>query len=186
MSNRAVFLDRDGTIIEDLGYPSDPEKVELITGVGPALAALRREGWMLVLVSTQSGVGRGLIEPHSVRLVHDRMLELLQPYGVTFADSRYCLHAPWDGCACRKPSPLMLVRASRRLDIDMAASFMVGDKPEDVEAGTRAGCRAILFASTAGVPPLTVQPELVSENWSHIRRHIMASRSEGQAETSTE
>jgi histidinol-phosphate phosphatase family protein len=186
MSNQAVYLDRDGTIIEDLGYPSDPEKVELVTGVGPALAALRREGWALVLVSTQSGVGRGLIDARSVRLVHDRMLELLQPYGVTFADSRYCLHAPWDGCACRKPSPLMLVEAGLRLDIDMSMSFMVGDKPEDVEAGVRAGCRAILFASTGGLLDLTVQPELVTEDWSQIRRYIMESRSKGRAEATSE
>ncbi len=186
MSSRAVFLDRDGTIIEDLGYPSDPEKVELISGVGAALSALRREGWLLVLVSTQSGVGRGLIDARSVWLVHDRMLELLQPYGVTFADSRYCLHAPWEGCACRKPSPLMLVEASRQLDIDLAASFMVGDKPVDTEAGARAGCRTVLFASAGGSLALPVEPELVVENWSHVSRHIMASGVERRTEASAE
>jgi D-glycero-D-manno-heptose 1,7-bisphosphate phosphatase len=146
VSNRAVFVDRDGTVIHDLHYPNDAEKVRLLPGVGEALTALKRAGFLLVLVSTQSGVGRGLIDEEAVRLVHDRMLDLLEPYGVVFDDSRYCLHSPWDDCSCRKPSPLMLERAARRLNIETRASFMVGDKPEDVEAGARAGCRTILIS----------------------------------------
>jgi D-glycero-D-manno-heptose 1,7-bisphosphate phosphatase len=184
MNRRAVFLDRDGTVITDLGYLGDPERVELLPGAGAALAALRREGFLLVLVSTQSGVGRGRIDAEAVQRVHDRMLELLRPYGVTFDDTRYCLHAPWDGCPCRKPSPLMLVEAALRLEVDTAASFMVGDKPEDIEAGLRAGCRTILIAraSDPGPPHRSggAVPDLVSADWGGILRHITETWSNGR------
>ncbi|MGH9890406.1 MAG: D-glycero-alpha-D-manno-heptose-1,7-bisphosphate 7-phosphatase [bacterium] len=178
MSSRAVFVDRDGTIIEELHYPDDPQKVRLLPGAGEALAELRKAGFLLVLVSTQSGVGRGLFAEEAVRLVHDRMMELLEPYGVALDDSRYCLHAPWDGCSCRKPSPRMLEEAARRLDIDTGASFMIGDKPEDVEAGARAGCRTILIAPVDKRPSSRVRPDVVSADWANIVGYIRSVETE--------
>ena len=142
MTRKALFLDRDGTLIVDVGYPRDPSLVELVPG---AAAALRGRSEALVIVSNQSGIGRGLITPVEATAVHDRMIALFATEGVTFAGVYYCPHAPEEGCACRKPKPGMLLDAARELDLDLAASVMLGDKPSDVEAGRAAGMRSELF-----------------------------------------
>lgn len=145
MSNRAVFLDRDGTLMQDVGYPRHPDQVALLPGAAEALAACRNVGLHLAIISNQSGVGRGYFDSDAVDAVHTRLLTLLAQKGVQIDDSQYCLHAPEDGCACRKPSPLMIQRSARRLNADLAQSFMVGDKLSDIEAGHRAGCHSILL-----------------------------------------
>ncbi len=173
MSNRAIFLDRDGTVIHDLNYPRDPDRVRLVAGVGEALARLRDHGFFLVIVSTQSGVGRGLITSTDVRAVHERMVELLTPFGVFFDASEYCLHAPWEECACRKPSPLMLERAAEQLQIDLRKSFMVGDRGVDVETGRNAGCRTILIHAGKN-PSSSSAADLVAPTWEEAVRYILA------------
>jgi len=140
---RAVFIDRDGTVMEDKGYLADPEGVVLIPGATEALAALRKAGLLLVLVTNQSGVGRGMFAMADVEAVHRRLLELLAEGGVAFDDIEVCPHTPDDDCACRKPRPGMLLAAARKLGIDLTRSFMVGDKDTDMEAGRRVGCRTI-------------------------------------------
>ena len=147
----AVFLDRDGTLIRDTGYLDNVAGVQLLPGVDAALAALAQAGFILVVVTNQSGIGRGLIRAEVVEQQHDRLRELLRPAGVELAAVEYCPHAPDTGCTCRKPLPGMLLRAARRIGIDLAASFMVGDKPADVSAGHAAGCRTVfLGAECAG------------------------------------
>jgi rfaE bifunctional protein nucleotidyltransferase chain/domain len=140
-----VFLDRDGTLIEDLGYPRDPEAVRLLPGAAGALRALASAGFLLVIVSNQSGVGRGLITQEEAAAVHARLVSLFAAEGVNFDACLYCPHAPDAGCPCRKPSPGLLLRAAADLNIDLASSVMVGDKEGDAEAGLRAGCRAVLL-----------------------------------------
>jgi D-glycero-D-manno-heptose 1,7-bisphosphate phosphatase len=142
---RAVFLDRDGTLIEDPGYPKCPEQVRLLPGAAQAMRQLREAGFALVVISNQAGVGRGLITPGEAAAVHARFVELFAAEGVAFDDVRYCPHAPADGCACRKPSPRMIEESAARLGIALAKSFMIGDKESDVEAGRRAGCAGIRF-----------------------------------------
>ncbi len=145
----AVFIDRDGTLIEDVGYPRDPDAVRLLQGAPEALRQLERLGFLLVLVSNQSGVGRGLVSPAEAEAVAARFIECLRAQGARLDAAYYCLHAPGEGCPCRKPAPGMLLRAAAELGIDLRRSFMVGDKPSDVEAGRRAGCRTIRLA----IPP---------------------------------
>ena len=142
----AVFLDRDGTLMEDVGYPRDPADVRLLDGAAEALVSLREAGFRLVVVSNQAGIGRGLITPEEARRVHERLVAELERRGARLDDARYCPHAPDAGCDCRKPAPGMLLAAAEDLGLDLGASFMVGDKAIDVEAGRRAGCRTILFA----------------------------------------
>lgn len=149
MNRRAVFLDRDGTLMVDVGYPRDPAQVRLLPGVAEGLAACREAGYLLAIISNQSGVGRGYFGPEAVAAVHRQLLALLADRGVTIDDAQYCLHAPEDRCDCRKPSPRMIQRSARRLGADLQQSFMVGDKPSDVEAGRRAGCRTILLRDDA-------------------------------------
>ncbi len=147
MSRRALFLDRDGTLIVDTGYPRDPALVRLIEGAGPALAQLQHQ-WALVVISNQSGLGRGLITEAEAVSVHDRFIELFNEQSVKFSGAYYCPHAPTDGCRCRKPAPGLLHDAASELDLDVSQSIMIGDKQSDIEAGLAAGCAAgILFTS---------------------------------------
>lgn len=135
---RALLLDRDGTLIVDVGYPRDPALVEPLPG---AIDALRELGqrFALVIVSNQSGIGRGLITEAEARAVHDRVVAVFAAGGVRFAGAYYCPHAPDAGCPCRKPLPGLVHDAARELDLDLAASVLVGDKPSDLEAGRAAG-----------------------------------------------
>lgn len=140
-----AFLDRDGTLIRDTDYPRDPALVELLPGAADALKQLRRHGYALVVVSNQSGIGRGLITPGEAAAVHERFVGLLADHGITLDGAYYCPHTPDDGCGCRKPAPGLLVRAAKELGLDIARSVMIGDKASDVEAGESVGCRAVRF-----------------------------------------
>ncbi len=110
----AVFLDRDGTLVEDVGYPRDPQQLRPLPGAVRALAELRRHGFALVVVSNQSGVGRGILTREQAGRVHQRLVEILAEQGVALDGAYYCYHAPDEGCACRKPSPHLL-RARRTI-----------------------------------------------------------------------
>lgn len=142
---KAVFLDRDGTLIADEYYLADPEFVRLLPGAAAVLVELKKLGFLLVLVSNQSGIGRGLINSDQAAQVHRRMEELLADCGVRLDAVYYCPHAPEEGCLCRKPAPGMLLRAATELGIELAESIMIGDKMSDVEAATAAGCRPLLL-----------------------------------------
>ena len=141
----AIFLDRDGIIIHDTGYLSNPSKVSLIPDVIEALKKLKNNGFLLVIISNQSGVGRGYFSEADLKFVHKKMLKLLEVNGIYIDGSYYCKHAPWMHCNCRKPNPNMLYKAAEDLGIDMSNSYMVGDKLSDVIAGLNAGCKTILI-----------------------------------------
>ena len=141
----AVFLDRDGTIIEDEGYLADASKIRFVPGALAALRAFRERGFLLVVISNQAGIARGLITPAQHAEIDGRVKALLAAEGVPLDAAYYCAHLPGDGCACRKPEPGMLLQAARDLDIELARSFMVGDKLSDVAAGHAAGCRTALL-----------------------------------------
>jgi len=136
---RALFVDRDGTLIADVGYPRDPARVEPLPGAIDALHALGAR-FALVIVSNQSGLGRGLITDAEARAVHDRVIDVFARAGIGFAGAYYCPHAPGAGCPCRKPAPGLLLDAARELGLDLARSVMIGDKASDVAAGRAAGC----------------------------------------------
>ena len=165
---RAVFLDRDGTLIEDVGYPRDPDLVRLLPGVAEGLAALRKAGFLLVVVSNQSGIGRGLVTREEAAAVHDRVVQELRGRDVELDVVRYCPHAPDDSCACRKPAAGLLLAAGRELALDLAGSFMVGDSPADVEAGRTAGCRTILLGKASGADATYVAPD-----WDGVVEHML-------------
>ena len=109
-----VFLDRDGTVIEDLGYPREPERISLLPGAAEALRAFARAGLALVVVSNQSGIARGLVTGAEAQAVHERFVELLADEGVALDGAYYCPHGPDDGCECRKPAPGLLLAGRRR------------------------------------------------------------------------
>lgn len=149
---KAVFLDRDGTINEDPGYLSNPEQLKLYPGVGQALALLRNAGYSLVVVSNQSGVGRGLIDPGMMPQIHKRLDQLIFKAGAVIDEYRLCFHRPEEGCDCRKPKPKLILDAAREMGIDLGESYMIGDKVSDLFAGKGSGCRgSILVRTGSGV-----------------------------------
>jgi histidinol-phosphate phosphatase family protein len=149
MTRPAVFLDRDATLIEDVGYPRDPSLVRLLPGAAQALAELARRGFALVIISNQSGVGRGVLSVPEAEAVHAEVVRQFAAAGVSFAGAYYCYHGPDDRCACRKPAPGLLHQAMRELSLDATRSFMVGDKDIDVAAGLAAGCRSLRYRGGA-------------------------------------
>ena len=148
----AVLLDRDGTLVLDVPYNGDPERVVPMPGARDALDRLRAEGVPLAVVSNQSGVGRGLVTMEQVEAVNRRVEELLGPLGPWLV----CPHHPDDGCGCRKPRAGLVIRAAEALGVDPARCALVGDVGSDVEAAHAAGARAVL------VPTPRTRPEEVA------------------------
>jgi D-glycero-D-manno-heptose 1,7-bisphosphate phosphatase len=152
----AVFLDRDGTLIEEVGHLGDPDGVVLIPGVPEALGRLSAAGFALVVASNQGGVARGLFTEDDIRAVNARTAALLSAAGAPAIDGWYwCPHHPESSgpCDCRKPAPGMLKRAAEELDLDLGASWMVGDHPVDAGAARAAGARAIVVRTGHGLLP---------------------------------
>ncbi len=146
----AVFLDRDGTLIDDPGFLSDPEAVHLLPGVPAALRRLQQAGYRLVVVSNQSGIGRGLLTVAQVDAVHRELDRQLVAEGVTIDAMLYCPHRPDEGCDCRKPGTALHRRAAVSLDLDLARSWCIGDRPGDVDAAASLGAGAILVLTGEG------------------------------------
>ncbi len=150
----AVFLDRDGTLIEDVPYLDDPSGIRFLPGAAEALVRLRRAGFARVLVTNQSGIGRGFFTEERLRAIHAELEGRLAGVGASLDGIYYCPSAPPGGaegdCPDRKPAPGMLLRGAVELGIDLDASWMVGDKMSDVMAGLNAGCRSILLRAGEG------------------------------------
>ena len=150
----AVFLDKDGTLVENIPYNVDPDLIRLVPGAVGGLRALGNAGYRLVVVSNQSGVARGLFSIDALEHLQHRLRELLGDAGITLDGLYFCPHHP-DGsvaeyafeCSCRKPAGGLLLRAARDHGIDLMRSWMIGDILDDVEAGRRAGCRTVLIDS---------------------------------------
>jgi D-glycero-D-manno-heptose 1,7-bisphosphate phosphatase len=149
---KAVFIDKDGTLIPDVPYNINPNRITLYKDAGQALRQLQQAGYRILIVSNQSGVAHGFFPENALIAVKNRLQSLLNPFGVYIDGFYYCPHHP-DGripayavpCSCRKPEPGLILRAAREQRIDLAASWMIGDILNDVEAGNRAGCQTILF-----------------------------------------
>ena len=141
----AVFLDRDGTIIVHKPYLVDPEQVELVPGAVDALKRLRDAGYLLIVITNQSVIGRGWATVEQVEATNARVAELYNQHGIAFDAHYYCPHAPEDDCDCRKPKPGLLLQAAREHAIDLAQSHMIGDNPTDIAAGQNAGLKSNHF-----------------------------------------
>lgn len=149
---RAVFLDKDGTLIDDLPFNVDPAHITLAAGAGEALQLLRAAGFRLFVVSNQSGVAMGLFDEEALTAVAQKINALLAPYGVSLDGFYYCAHHPAGrladyalSCDCRKPAPGMLLRAAQEHGLVLQSCWMVGDILDDVEAGRRATCNTVLI-----------------------------------------
>ena len=143
----AILLDRDGTIIVDRGYLSDPADVELEPDSGEALRRLADAGFVLVVITNQSGIARGMFDLVAAKAVNARLAAILASFGVAIAGWYLCPHGPADGCDCRKPGPALAYRAASDLNLALDKSWMIGDKPSDAEMGIAVGTRTILLMS---------------------------------------
>jgi len=142
-----VFLDRDGTLNYDPGYLKIAADLKLLAGVGPALARLKRAGAKLVVVTNQSGVGRGIFTLKDLEAIHARLEGLLEQEDVALDAIYFCPHHPDDGCRCRKPNVGMVERAASELHLDLRRSYLIGDHARDIQLAHRVGARAILITT---------------------------------------
>lgn len=153
----ACFLDRDGVIVEDIGYLADPRDLRLIGNAGPAIRRLNDASIPTIVITNQAGVARGYLEESRLTDIHAELARLLAESGARVDGFYYCPHHPTAGrgeyrvaCDCRKPAPGMLLAAAADLDLDLTGSFFVGDKLSDLGAGHNAGCRTILVRTGYG------------------------------------
>jgi len=152
MSDKAIFFDRDDTLIEDPGYINNPDQVKLLDGIAEALIELKTLGYKLIVATNQSAVARGIVTEEVLGEIHDRLKQLLAEKGAFLDQIYYCPYHP-EGAVpkyrkesnCRKPSPGMLLKAADEMDIDLSQSWCLGNSKRDVEAGLRAGCKTILI-----------------------------------------
>jgi D-glycero-D-manno-heptose 1,7-bisphosphate phosphatase len=167
----AIFLDRDGTLIEEVGYCAHPGQVRVFPGVVEVLQRLREAGFLLILITNQSGIGRGYFSDEDYRAVQAEFERQIQPMRLDAV--YYCPDAT--PSTCRKPSPGMLLEAAREHSIDLARSYMVGDKTSDMEAGQAAGCRTILVQTGYGRQQVEACPTFIANDLMEAKQFILSS-----------
>jgi len=181
--HKALFLDRDGTLVHPRHYPSRPADLLLYEGIGPLLRGVREAGLRLVVITNQSGLARGLFTEGDLDLMHAHLSAELARFGVRLDGVYHCPHHIEGtipglavACDCRKPQPGMLLRAAADLDLDLTRSWFVGDILDDVEAGARAGCRTVLVDLGTEPAPQTGlrRPDYVARDTAHALRIVAA------------
>ena len=185
--NRAVFIDRDGTISEEVGYINHPSRFRVFTYSAEAIKLLNDSGWLAVLVTNQAGVARGYFTEDMIHIVHDQLERGLKEGGAQLDAIYYCAHHPSVGeppyrfdCDCRKPKPGLILRAATELNIDLQQSWMIGDRYSDIELAHTAGVHSAFVLSGYGRGEWEHQrntwpgdPELVSEDLLQAVRQIV-------------
>jgi D-glycero-D-manno-heptose 1,7-bisphosphate phosphatase len=176
----AIFLDRDGTISEEVGYVNHLSRYRLLPHSLEAIRAINRAGRLAIVTTNQAGVARGYFDETLVHRVHDRLRQWVEEAGGRLDAIYYCPHHPDVGrppyraaCDCRKPRPGMILRAAREHDIDLARSWVVGDGVADVEAGTAAGVPAVLVLTGYGRGLVEHQPERFTTRPAHTAEHVL-------------
>lgn len=187
---RAIFLDRDGTLVHTRHFPTRPDELIVYTGVYGELRSFTDSGFQLVIATNQSGLARGYFDEAALTAMHEHLRALLADQGITLAGVYHCPHHPEGSvphlavaCDCRKPAPGLLLRAARELGLSLKNSWFVGDILDDCEAGNRAGCRTILVdLGTEGPPESAIRrPTFVARDTVHALRLIQAVEGLGPA-----
>jgi histidinol-phosphate phosphatase family protein len=164
-AKQVILLDRDGTIVIDREYLSDPAGLEFLPHAAEGLQRLRALGHRLVIISNQSGVGRGFLTLDQLQTINDRLSKMMQEIGAPLAGIYCCPHRPDENCDCRKPRTRLVEQAASELQFDPRQAIVIGDKASDVELGQRLGARTILIASrtpdsrTATPPAMPFPPD---------------------------
>jgi D-glycero-D-manno-heptose 1,7-bisphosphate phosphatase len=188
MKQRAVFIDRDGTISEEVGYINHVSRFRLFPYAPAAIKRLNENGWLAIVITNQAGVARGYFSEDTIQAVHDAMTNELKSNGAQLDAVYYCAHHPSVGeppyrfdCDCRKPKPGLILRAAKNFDIDLKKSWMVGDRYSDVELARNAGVKSMFVLSGYGRgewehqrASWTEQPDLVAEDLLEAVRLIVS------------
>jgi len=171
-----ILLDRDGTVIEEKNYLRDPAGVALLPGAVEGMRLLRDAGFGLVLITNQSGIGRGYFTLEDLDRVHERLRELLIEVGISLDGIYICPHAPEQECECRKPKPKLALDAARDLGFDLTRSWMIGDKAADVGLARNCGAGAVLVRTGYGAEAEAegVKPEIFADNLLDAAQQIKA------------
>ena len=183
MPNLAVFLDRDGTLNEDPGYLNDPEKVVLFKDTGEALSLLKKYGFLLIVISNQSGIARGLMTSKDVDAVNEKINSLLSEHKVKIDAFYYCPAHPdfssKEDIECRKPSPKLVFDASKEFNVDLQKSYFIGDTVADIRCAQNAGIKSILVRTGKGEESFSILqkennfPTFVAENLFNACNYIL-------------
>jgi D-glycero-D-manno-heptose 1,7-bisphosphate phosphatase len=164
MNDKVVILDRDGTMVIDRGYLDDPAGLEFLPGAADGLRSLYSQGYRLVVITNQSGVGRGLFSIERVHAMNARLERMVEEAGAKLERIYFCPHAPDAGCDCRKPALRLLTQAEAELGFEPDSAIVIGDKESDVEFGRRAGAVTILIAKPDLRLSSSTAPDYVVEN----------------------
>jgi len=173
-ANKAVFLDRDGTIVTGIENVRSADELRFINGAQEALQILAGAGYLLVLVSNQGGVGLGVFSMEDLEGMDARLREMVSALGLELAGTYYCTDKPESDCSCRKPEPALALAAADELDIDLPSSLVIGDKTSDVMLGRNIGCHAALvLTGKAGTDGrFEVEPDLIGADLLDCARTI--------------
>lgn len=170
MTNKAVFLDRDGTINEEVSYLSEVEQVKILPNSAKAIKLLNEHDFKTIIITNQSGVARGYFTSQMLEDINDHLKNELLREGAVIDAIYYCPHHPDDGCDCRKPASGLIEKAAYDFDIDLTSSYIVGDKLIDLETGERVGCRTVLVLTGYGhdeakkIGKSNIRPEHVAQD----------------------
>ena len=146
MKSPALFIDRDGTIIKQIDghYISSIEQIELIENIFPAILMLQNEGYLVIIVTNQAGINKGILSNELVDEINRHIIRLLKKQGIDVSAVYVCPHKPEEQCKCRKPQPGLLLKAAKELNIDLENSIIIGDTDKDTEAGLNAGLKKVI------------------------------------------
>lgn len=176
--NKAVFLDRDGVINKELNYLSDPNDFDFIEGSIEALRILKKKGYLLLIITNQSGIARGYFTEKILDKIHEKMIKLLKNEGVALDGIYYCPHHPdfTGSCDCRKPNAGLILKARNQFNIDLSNSFMVGDTMNDIKTGKNAKSKTVLVLTGYGKEEQKkidqIKPNFVFQNLLDFAKNI--------------
>lgn len=175
MKKPAIFLDRDGTVCREVNYLSHPDNLEIFPFAARAIRIFNESGFSVILVTNQSGIARGFFDERDLSVIHRKLIDRLGRESARIDGIYYCPHGPGDRCSCRKPEIGLLCRAERDLDLDLSASWIIGDKASDIETGFNADLKTALVFTGYGREEqarLHKNPDLTGENLLDVANQI--------------
>ena len=175
-SDKVVILDRDGTVVVDRGYLDDPAGLEFEPGAAEGLHWLYSHGYRLIVITNQSGIGRGLFSLDRLEAMNARLSEMVELAGARLSGLYFCPHAPDANCNCRKPALGLMTKAASELGFAPASAIVIGDKESDIEFGRRAGAKTILIAADQSKVAFRFAPDIIAANLLEAARAVASSK----------
>lgn len=172
MTNRAVFIDRDGTMARDVNYCRHPEDFELFPNTARAIKLLNEHGFKVIVITNQSGIARGYFTKEALAQIHEKMKAELAKIGAWVDGIFYCPHHPDDNCDCRKPKPKLVLQAAKKHNIELERSFVVGDLELDIGLGKAAGCTTILLRDSLQ-EDTSISPDYIASDLLEATQYVL-------------